>query len=416
MDSTDAAEAQREATATIRGYSYQFDASILAVLAANADEDVTVEGVEDFDISTATQDTHGQVKYYEAQKLTDAKLRDAVLPMLKGFLSYTPEKRERKRYILYGHFKETPTYPPVDLAVLQRILVQGSFLKEAGDDTKKKKVETNLQLELKASDADLADFAGRFEIKITEPIEEHRARVVAKLAEAQRVTKVEAEGYTYPSAFTAMAALSMERSRETRTITRKVFLKAIKPDVAIYSAWALREESETVFCRRMQDRHFSALNVESKDRFFILTLADDDGVDDAWKLTQHVIDRWSSHKMSRKPLKERYAPFFFFPRLGAQDLAQLKGRLYGAGHTITDGHAYNDAPFSIQHLMLPQTKDRPVSARFVATADQLLEALAAANLRKLVVQLHTGDAYGVDPSISQIAIPITGASMAREIL
>jgi hypothetical protein len=42
MDSTDAAEAQREATATIRGYSYQFDASILAVLAANADEAVTV--------------------------------------------------------------------------------------------------------------------------------------------------------------------------------------------------------------------------------------------------------------------------------------------------------------------------------------------------------------------------------------
>jgi len=416
MDSTDAAEAQREATATIRGYSYQFDASILAVLAANADEDVTVEGVEDFDISTATQDTHGQVKYYEAQKLTDAKLRDAVLPMLKGFLSYPPEKRERKRYILYGHFKETPTYPPVDLAVLKRILVQGSFLKEAGDDTKRKKVETNLQLELKASDADLADFAARFEIKITEPIEEHRARVVANLAEAQRVTKVEAEGYTYPSAFTAMAALSMERSRESRTITRKVFLKAIKPDVAIYSAWALREESETAFCRRMRDRHFTALNVESKDRFFILTLAADDDVDDLWKLTQHVIDRWSSHKISRKPLKERYAPFFFFPRLSAQDLAQLKGRLYGTGHTVTDGHAYNHAPFSIQHLMLPQTKDRPVSARFVATADQLLEALAAATLRKLVVQLHTGDAHGVDPSISQIAIPITSASMACKIL
>ncbi|NBB62042.1 hypothetical protein GVN18_22480 [Pseudomonas sp. ODNR1LW] len=416
MDSTDGAEAQREATATIRGYSYQFDASILAVLEANADENVTVEGVEDFDISTATTDTHGQVKYYEAQKLTDAKLRDAVLPMLKGFLSYPPDKRGRKRYVLYGYFKETPTYPPIDLAVLKRILVQRCFLKEAGDNTKKKKVETNLQIDLGASDSDLTDFATRFEIRITERIEEHRARVVAKLSEAQGVTKIEAEGYSYPSAFTAMAELSMKRSREARTITRKVFLKAIKPDVAIYSAWMLREESETAFCRRMRERHFSALNIESKDRFFILTLADGDGVDDVWQLTQHIIDRWSSHKMSRKPLKERYAPFFFFPRLGAQDLAELKGRLVSAGHTITDGHAYNQAPFSIQHLMLPQTQDRPVSARFVATADQLLEALAAANLRKFVVQLHTGDAHSVDPSIPQIAIPITSASMARKIL
>lgn len=47
MADSGAIEAQRAATATIRGYIYQFDASILAVLGATSDETVTVEGVED---------------------------------------------------------------------------------------------------------------------------------------------------------------------------------------------------------------------------------------------------------------------------------------------------------------------------------------------------------------------------------
>src|SRR5688572_13016267 len=88
MAEIDPLEAQREATATIRGYIYQFDASILAVLGATGGDTVTVEGVEDFDVLSADADTHGQVKYYEAQKLTDATVRDAVLPMLEGFLRY----------------------------------------------------------------------------------------------------------------------------------------------------------------------------------------------------------------------------------------------------------------------------------------------------------------------------------------
>lgn len=70
MVEVDVLEAQREATATIRGYIYQFDASILAVLSTTAGNALTVEGVEDFDIHSSETDTYGQVKYYEAQKLT----------------------------------------------------------------------------------------------------------------------------------------------------------------------------------------------------------------------------------------------------------------------------------------------------------------------------------------------------------
>ena len=42
----------REATATIRGYSYQFDATILHILSLRGNETLVVEGIEDFDIES----------------------------------------------------------------------------------------------------------------------------------------------------------------------------------------------------------------------------------------------------------------------------------------------------------------------------------------------------------------------------
>jgi hypothetical protein len=415
MTETEAAEAQREATATIRGYIYQFDASILAVLAAGADETVTVEGVEDFDIRSDATDTYGQVKYYEAQKLTDATLRDAILPMIEGFLRYPSETRERKHYVLYGHFKEAPETPPTcDPADLQRILVRRPY--KVGDGTGKVRTEVNLQAELGASDADLLEFSKRFSIKLSEPFDVHRGRVVDALRTALGVSGPEAEGFCYPSALAAMAALSSAASKSERSTTRGAFLQKVRPKLAIYSAWALREEGENAYCKKIRDHHFARLNLESRDRFFVVTLPGADGLDDHHGLVQHIISAWSSHRIKRKPAKERYAPFFFFPDLGADVLTQLKTRLVNNGHRITDGYAFHGASFSVDHLVLAQTPDYPVSARFVADDGQFQAALGAAKRARLVIQLHAEDPRDIDPAVEQIAIPIRSASMARKIV
>lgn len=416
MAEIDPLEAQREATATIRGYIYQFDASILAVLDATGDDTVTVEGVEDFDVLSEDADTHGQVKYYEAQKLTDATVRDAVLPMLEGFLRYPNDIRKRKRYILYGHFKQAPDEAPTyTLADMQRILVHRPYMvdKTTGE---KVRIELNLQAKAGASDEELADFCGCFSVRLSEPFDTHRTRVIAKLAAALRVSKIEAEAYSYPSALTAMAALSTAATRPSRTTSRAAFLQLIRPDVAIYSAWALREEGENAYCRKIRELHFARLNIDSRDRFFVLALADVDGTDELHGLIQHIINRWSSHRMGRKPAKERYAPFFFFPGLTETGLAELKGRLVDDGHKITDGYAYHGASFSTDHLMLPQTPAYPVSARFVGNADEFEKALSAAKRPRLVIQLHTGDPNVIAAAVQHIALPVNSASMAVKIV
>jgi hypothetical protein len=90
----------------IRGYIYQFDASIFALLNANPNEKFTIEGIEDFDHFSSDQMVlHSQIKYYSSKGLTNATIRDTLLPMLENFLTLDPERRSKKKFKIYGHFK-----------------------------------------------------------------------------------------------------------------------------------------------------------------------------------------------------------------------------------------------------------------------------------------------------------------------
>lgn len=416
MTEIDALEAQREATATIRGYLYQFDASILAVLGATESQSVTVEGVEDFDVLADEFQTYGQVKYYEAQKLTDSTLRDAILPMITGFLRYSTGIRSQKKYVLYGYFKDSAAVATqYGLADMKRVLVRSQY---AIDPVTKSRVKTtiNLQTALGASDQDLTDFCGRFTVVLSEPFDTHRSQVIEALRVALDVAEDEAKFFSYPSAFSVMASLSSASSKSARTTTRKDFLQRIQPNVAVYSAWALRRESEASYCKMIREAHFAGLNVESHDRFFIIDLPDTETLDGLTSLVRHIIGAWSSHTSKSKPAKERYAPFFFFPSISPKDLVQLKTRLIDEKYRITDGYAFYGAPFTTQHLLLAQTTLEPIAARIVADGTQLIAALDASERRRLVIQLHAGKPHTIDPKFRQISVTVRSAAMAMRIV
>ncbi|MBE2993066.1 hypothetical protein IFR23_13745 [Sphingomonas sp. CFBP 13603] len=416
MTNTDALEAQREATATIRGYMYQFDASILAVLSATKSQTVTVEGVEDFDVLEGENHTYGQVKYYEAQKLTDSTLRDAIVPMVTGFLRYSATVRLTKKYVLYGHFKDsTNVATQYGLADMKRVLVRSQYAIDP--ETKVRfKTTTNLQDSMNASDQDLTDFCDRFTVVLSEPFDTHRSQVIEALRIALDLADDEARYYSYPSAFSLMASLSSASTKAARTTTRNDFLNQIKPNVAVYSAWALRRESEIGYCKMIREAHFAGLNVESHDRFFIIDLPDTETLDMLTSLVRHIIGAWSSHTSRSRPAKERYAPFFFFPGIGPEDLIQLKTRLMDERYRITDGYAFYGAAFTTEHLLLAQTTLEPIAARIVADGTQLLAALDASVRRRLVIQLHAGKPFSIDPKFRQISVPVLSAAMASKIV
>src|SRR4051794_348560 len=88
----------RSAYASIRGYVYQFDRTILEILQCNDDDIVTIEGIEDIDLDTPEVSTAVQCKYFEAQKFSLPLIRDAVAAMLDDSV-----KAADRQYRIYIH-------------------------------------------------------------------------------------------------------------------------------------------------------------------------------------------------------------------------------------------------------------------------------------------------------------------------
>ena len=95
----------RTATATILGFNYQFNKSILEILKADDDKiQVMLEGTkEDLDIFLPDKTIAVQCKYYEStENLTPSVLAKPIFDML---LSYTEDKT--LNYKLYIHYKNS---------------------------------------------------------------------------------------------------------------------------------------------------------------------------------------------------------------------------------------------------------------------------------------------------------------------
>ena len=107
--------ASRAADATIKGYYYQFDTSILKLIELATDADsIVVEGIEDIDVNTATDLNTIQCKYLSKPKFINSAVREPITLMLDHFVSLTTANN--LTYTLYAHFQnETPgTEPLID--------------------------------------------------------------------------------------------------------------------------------------------------------------------------------------------------------------------------------------------------------------------------------------------------------------
>ncbi len=92
----------RSAEYTLLGFYYQFDKNIFEILEQNDENTtITVEGIEDIDISSSTEDIAMQIKYQEKTTGTDSTLRKPIMLMLKH---YSENQTSNLKYVLYGHY------------------------------------------------------------------------------------------------------------------------------------------------------------------------------------------------------------------------------------------------------------------------------------------------------------------------
>src|SRR4051794_491151 len=98
--------ADRTAIDTIKGYFYQFDYAIAKLLELSQDTDtIIVEGIEDVDINTATEETAIQCKYYAKTEYNHSVIAKPIKLMLNHYKEVTNGTKKKINYKLYGYFQ-----------------------------------------------------------------------------------------------------------------------------------------------------------------------------------------------------------------------------------------------------------------------------------------------------------------------
>lgn len=405
----------REASATIRGYIYQFDATIRKILASGADDLCTVEDIEDFDIHASDLSSYFQCKYYAAQKLTSSTLRDAILPMLKNYVGLNLSERRNKRYYLYGHFKDTSyVNNEITSKTLKTILVRKEKLHDKSGGKSYRVI--NLQDEIGATDDDLEGFIQQFSLELGPEYEEHKKTVIDEIGAVFAVSRFEAESYIYPSALALISTLACRKTAEERTVTKDNFFQKIRPKRALYSLWALREKSQRAYCRDMRTRYFCKRNIDPEARFFILEFPESASEADIMQILLSIRRKWSSHTVKRKPDNDRYAPYIFLKNVKPERLANIKKTLHQNSYVFLDGYPFQGSDFSLASISQHQTYQNMISLRFLNSEEDLQNCLSNLTQPISVFQFFFDKPLDIIEEIYQVCIPITSQQMIAKII
>ena len=236
---------KRSAEATIAGYLYQFDKSIIEILKRENDEDnVIIEGIEDIDIEgEEINPTSIQVKYYEGSEYNHSIISEAIRHLFINYIDYLNGKCERRYYYLYGYYSSGQEKLKVDKNFIMQDnegkkaidILKDSFLtytpknghvrKYYSDElveyiNEEGKVEKRAILE-----EELTDFISLLKININaKPLNEQYEELLSLLEEKIENCKSreDAEKYYYNNALKIVFKLAQSKDEETISKVQKI--------------------------------------------------------------------------------------------------------------------------------------------------------------------------------------------------
>lgn len=231
----------RSAENSIKGYFYQFDKTIQELINLSAPTDsVVIEGIEDLDVRTATEQTAIQCKYLEGQKYRPSILRQPVIFMLTHFLA----NRSQTFYCLYAYFKDGsgPTSNSLTETELKSVLTY-----KEDDNPRVHHVDHGI------SDADLREFLIRFKIRTGPNFENQKQESINAISRHFSCTLQDAEGIFYNNALRFVFEKSIKKATQERIATKAEFLSTIDTKVRYFSQWLCQLKGERAFTKYIKE-------------------------------------------------------------------------------------------------------------------------------------------------------------------
>ena len=363
----------RSATATIKGYFYQFDQTIVSLLEATKHGIVTVEGVEDIDLDDGGASAFVQCKYYEGTEYNHSVIKEAVVHMLRHFHDAGCPSDQVFRYRLRGHYQGGQ-----HKLVLP---VTNEFLKEHFLTFTKDKQVHKVHEDLAITDEQLAAFLALLDIDVSAlSYGDQQARVLQLLAaEVAECTAANAEIFYYPMAINVVQALAVEADLAKRRITKDQFLKAVDRRDAVFSAW-LREHLGREYFARMVRRkyfYFGTTKLPQASRFFVIEMGTEYEMEKASSMLVRLGQFFSHKEHQRTTASDRFCPYVLLRGVTAEQLVELKENLWKQSVAFTDGYPFHGAAFSPAMLAAAPTKEKLWTIKFVPDEQQLAPTIAA---------------------------------------
>lgn len=375
----------RAAIDTIKGYFYQFDCTILKLLELKKDTDtIVIEGIEDIDISTSTEETAIQCKYHAKKEYNHSVIAKPIRLMLDHYKEVIDGTKKRINYRLYGYFEsgQTKLTLPID----------STFLKDNFLTYTESKVKYYHYEKHNLSDTQLDDFISLLEININALEYQSQVTKISTLLIDQFDCKpFEAEHFFYNNALKVIKDLSTENEVTKRKISKSDFLKKIDFKRILFNEWFITYKGEAKLFSELRAQYFTSLNISPFERFFIIEVPSVNYVRAELKDIIFIISKkWS--KLSGRE-STPFCPYIYLHNISPQELLDLKKELFSEDFTFVDGFDFEGSEFSAKSICKPVNKNNSIKLKILNKPEHIHLALSEISKTKEIYQFYNTNTF-----------------------
>lgn len=401
---------ERAAIDTIKGYFYQFDYTLIKLLELRNDTDtVVVEGIEDVDIKTATDETAVQCKYYAKTEYNHSVIAEPIRLMLNHYKEVKDGLKKPMNYSLYGYFQkgQEKLILPIDI----------TFLKEKFLTYTRYKIEYLHHISLGLSDYDLKEFLSKLSININAIEYETQADNVIKLLQKQfKCTTFEADNFYYNNALKLIKDIAVKPNIKNREITKIDFLYKINTRSILFNEWYIELKGKKKFLADFRKQYFTHLNISPFERFFIVEVSRTDYSRSELKELLFLISRKWSKTSKRESCS--FCPYVYLHNIPEQELIELKKELQSENFCIIDGFDFHGASFSPKSISRVPTEGNQIKLKILNNIKCVELTLNEISKTKEVYEFYkTIPFFEVNnPSIKHVRIPVEELKDIKEVI
>lgn len=387
----------RDAIDTIIGYYYQFDYYILQLLNLSKDTDtVTIEGIEDVDISEDGILKAIQCKYYAKTEYNHSKIASPIRLMLKDYALRKRDGRKLISYMLYGHYESGhEKYPKIfDI----------DFLKSNICTYTQNKVKHTLYTELNLDDSQLEEFLNLLVVDINaKSYEEQEKQIFTQMCKIFKCDMFEAEYYYYNNALRIVKDIATEQAEKKRVLSKHEFLGLINHKGMLCDSWYIEFKGIKQYCKDIKTQYFTKFNISPFERFFLIQydeLSTDQEVADLLLL---IAKRWS--KISQRTSKP-FCPFVYIHGISAERLISIKNIITNSGVNICDGYNYLGAKYNADMMLKKTNYYIGIQLKILNEKQYLNSLLKNASGVKEIYQFYIDTPFWENNQYDNVKIPI----------